>query len=137
MADLAPPQHYAHHRFGDVEELRRTVQACGWDVAEIRALTSLRSCDAEELWRWLWGSLPLRRVDGRFLSSDERQPIEEDVRRQFFAHAQLFRSGERYNIRSLAHMVTATASAPTSKSSNHAGRLTIGPDPLTHGDESP
>ncbi len=106
---LAPPAAYAHHRFGDVSELHRLVTTCEWEVADIVPITSVRTCTAEELWRWLWGSLPLRRVDGTFLTEEERTPIESRVRAAFFLVARRFLSADRYVIRSLAHMVVASA----------------------------
>ncbi len=117
LPGLAQPDAYAHHRFGDIEDLRRSVAVCGWEVSAIRPIASARHCADDELWRWLWGSLPLRMVDGSFLSAEERQPIEEAVRLEFFAQAERFRVGDRYVVRSLAHMVIASASPklPTSK----------------------
>ena len=113
LPQLAQPRHYVHHRLGDLDELVRLVAGCGWEISEISPITSVRNCSEEELWRWLWGSLPLRTVDGAFLSHDERHPVEAAVRSEFFAQAQRFRVGDRYVVRSLAHMVIATAVAPT------------------------
>jgi hypothetical protein len=108
---LAPPHAYVHHRFADMEALQRSVTGCGWAISEVRPITSVRHCTEEELWRWLWGSLPLRTIDGSFLSPDEKHVIEDAVRHEFFAQAQRFRFADRYEVRSLAHMVIAMALA--------------------------
>jgi hypothetical protein len=55
---LAGPERYVHHLFGDVTTLRPMMEACGWEISEIRPVTSVRHCTADDLWRWLWGSLP-------------------------------------------------------------------------------
>lgn len=133
MPGLAEPADYVHHRFGDVAELRSALTACGWQVSDVRAVTSVRRCTDEELWRWLWGSLPLRTADGAFLSPSERAEIEGTVREAFFVQAERLREpavqsslrrrdvsvsgrhGGIYVVRSLAHLVVATAGTSTER----------------------
>ena len=109
VPDLAGPADYIHHRFGDVETLRAIVDACGWKVTEIRPLLSERYCTEDELWRWLWGSLPLRTTSGSFLAQAERVMHEAAIRREFFAAAERMRVGNAFLVRSLANLVMATA----------------------------
>lgn len=85
--------------------------SCGWIVHDIQQIVSVRRCPAEELWRWLWGSLPLLRTGGTFVEGDERAELEPDVRKAFFVRADRFRDGEAFTIRSLAHLAIAIASA--------------------------
>ena len=121
---LCGPADYVHHRFGDVEALREVISRCRWDISELRPITSVRSCTDVELWRWLWGSLPLRTRDGAFVPQTERNQLEASIRHEFFEQAQQLKVGERYVIRSLAHMAIASAvaahrnSPPSTKASH-------------------
>lgn len=110
---LAGPDAYPHHRLGDPARLRSLLEGCGWVVNDIVAVTSVRICHAEELWRWLWGALPLLRKDGTYVHGSERSAAESDIRTAFFDRAELVRTGTTFTIRSLAHMVIAVAGPPT------------------------
>ena len=110
---LAGPDAYPHHRLGDPARLRSLLQGCGWVVDDIVAVTSVRMCEAEELWRWLWGALPLLREDGTYVQGPERSAAEADIGTAFFERAEGVRNGTMFTIRSLAHMAIAVAGPAT------------------------
>ena len=112
---LAGPDAYPHHRLGNPARLRSLLEGCRWVVEDIVAVTSVRMCEAEELWRWLWGALPLLREDGTYVHGPERSAAETDIRTAFFDRAERMRSGTTFTIRSLAHMAIAVA-GPTAES---------------------
>ena len=109
ITGVADPACYAHHRLGDPRRLAAMLTTSGWSVHDIHPMISQRRCDADELWRWLWGSLPLLRTDGTFLEGCDRAEGEQQVRAAFFDRAELFRDGDTFTICSLAHLLIASA----------------------------
>ena len=109
VAGLAPPSTYPHHRLGDPSMLAELATSCGWEVDRVEPIVSRRVCDGDELWRWLWGSLPLLRHDGSFVEGPDRAALESPIRREFCASAQRWRTGPeptaRYCVPSLALML--------------------------------
>ena len=84
----------------------------GWRIDNVSPLISDRRCDETELWRWLWGSLPLRFEDMTYLEGSARAVFEDAIRTEFFKRAEAWRDGESYVVRSAATMVGATATCP-------------------------
>lgn len=109
ITGVADPAFYAHHRLGDPRRLATMIATAGWRVQDIHPIVSQRRCDADELWRWLWGSLPLLRTDGTFLEGCDRAEVEQQVRAAFFDRAEPFRNGDTFTVCSLAHLAIATA----------------------------
>ena len=106
---LVGPELYPHHSLSDVNRVRSLLLECSWDTTEVVDTVSIRMCEADELWRWLWLSLPLLRGDGTFLEGTDRDAVEGPVRQEFFERVQLCRDADRFCIRSLAYVVAATA----------------------------
>ena len=100
---------YPHHSCGDRSAFVGIVSECGWHVDDVQPLISERRCGATELWRWLWGSLPLRFEDATHLEGTTRAEFEEEIRDEFFRRAEDWRDGETYVVRSAATMVCASA----------------------------
>jgi hypothetical protein len=118
--ELAAPSAYPHHRLGaDVgadlgaevgadDSLHTLVEAAGWDDVHSRVISSARILSADELWVWLYGSLPLKTRNGQFLEGVDRDNIADALRialEETLAPCRL--ADGRYSIESSIMMVSA------------------------------
>ena len=124
-SELASPVDYPHHSLGDAASVAALVSDSGWVVDAVHDLRGSRRCDRLELWRWLWGSLPLRTNSGAYLEGPARLEIESQVRDEFFVRADAWpghHGPDEYVVESHATLVhaTATTHAPcTRRCSEH------------------
>jgi hypothetical protein len=125
VGSLVGPESYPHHSVGEIGVAATLVAAAGWTVTGTQRMVGVRRCGREELWRWLWGSLPLRFEDGSFLEGAERAGWEHRIRDVFEPLAQRWATdgsevsgqlsgsvgGKQFDVPSVAWMVSAIAPA--------------------------
>jgi hypothetical protein len=116
VGSLVGPESYPHHSVGEVGALAAVTAAAGWQVTGTQRIVGVRRCAMDELWQWLWGSLPLRFEDGSFLEGVQRAALELRIRSVFepLAERWAIADTEYYDVPSVAWMVSATAPAVVS-----------------------
>ncbi len=113
VRSLAGPASYPHHSVGDEGLAAALLVSAGWNVTGAQRMVGIRRCAMDELWRWLWGSLPLRFDRGSYLEGEERVAQEPFIRAAFVPLAQRWAVAgtEFFDVPSVAWMVSAVAPA--------------------------
>ena len=106
---LAAPNQYVHTRFGDPSDLATGISAAGWSTPTLRTVECWRELDANELWTWVSGALPIHRADGT--EPDTFEPaVHEAIRGQLISDVAPFAiAADRYRLPVHGTLLRATA----------------------------
>ena len=106
---LAAPEQYPHVRFANPDPLAAAITASGWSVPIVSTIECWRELDAEDLWHWVSGALPLRRSDGTSVAGVS-PTVQHAIREQLLAAVAPHEVGEgRYRLPVHGTLLRATA----------------------------
>jgi hypothetical protein len=112
--DALPAERYPHHRFADPGPLVDAAERCGWRSTTVELIDTVRTIDADELWTWLSGSLPMKRRDGSDVDRADRDRCAGAMRDVVLACVEPWRTGTEYALPIAAWMLTFRREAASS-----------------------